>query len=379
MLSRFFLILWVIVSFLCVSGAAWAQRGNDADRPPVVTVQVVEEREVNPPAEYVGRVEAIQTVDLRARVDGFLERLEFREGSDVRTGDLLFLIEQAPYQARVNAARARVAETQAILTRARQLTQRLKGVRTGGVSAVDLETAVAEEQQARARLQEARANLEQAELDLGYTTIRAPIDGRIGRAAVTLGNLVGLNSGPLARIVQLDPIRVVYSMSEIDFLALEKVLSEPEGGAKAAKQGFVFGLRLPDGTAYPLEGRIDFVDNEVDPTTGTLAVRAVFENPRFSLLPGRYVTVLVRRKDPARLPMVIQSSVQQDRDGRYVFVVDRENRAVLRRITTGAEMDGYWAVESGLEAGERIIVHGIQKVRDGQIVEPQAAGAPGGA
>ncbi|HIJ42318.1 MAG TPA: efflux RND transporter periplasmic adaptor subunit [Deltaproteobacteria bacterium] len=208
----FFLVSMLPATFPYPSQAGPPGRGKGP--PPVVTVMPVTEKEVNLPDEYVGRVEAIQAVDLRARVEGYLEQVKFREGADVRAGDLLYLVEQAPYKAKVGEVRAKVAEAEAALKNARQYLQRLKAVRSGGVSATDVETAVNAELRANAALQEAGANLEQAEINLGYTTIKAPISGRIGRTTLTKGNLVGPGSGALARIVQLHPIRVVYSMSE---------------------------------------------------------------------------------------------------------------------------------------------------------------------
>jgi membrane fusion protein (multidrug efflux system) len=333
----------------------------------VVTVLAVTEAEVNPPTEHVGRVEAIQAVDLRARVQGYLEAVKFNEGSDVRAGDLLFTIEQAPYLASVNAARAKVASAQAALTNASQYLRRLQAVRSGGVSATDLEAAVSTELKAQALLQEAEASLEQAELDLGYTIIKAPISGRIGRTVFTKGNLVGPDSGALARIVQIDPIRVVYSVSENDYADVKT--SHQEMTPEQLRQELVPRLKLSNGELYPGAGKLAFADNEVDADTGTIAVWAEFENPQAILLPGQYVTVLLSLSNPRRLPVVPQSAVQEDREGRYVFVVDGDNKVQQRRITTGAVVGVNWAVEAGLMAGETVIVQGVQKVRPGQVVE----------
>ncbi|MDZ7696158.1 MAG: efflux RND transporter periplasmic adaptor subunit [Deltaproteobacteria bacterium] len=335
---------------------------------PVVTVITVAEQEVNPPEAYVGRVEAIQAVDLRARVQGYLEQVKFKEGADVRSGDLLYVIEQAPYKAIVDEERAKMAEADASLKDAQQYLKRLRAVRSGGVSKTDLETAANRVLKAAALLKEAQANLEQARINLGYTTIEAPISGRIGKTSLTKGNLVGPESGSLARIVQLDPIRVVYSVSEMD---LAKIGRAPDFMKKDHSDTCpsVPLIRMPNGEMYPLEGRVDFVDNEVDPDTGTIAVRAVFENPDGFLLPGQYVTVLVRCKEGRRLPVVPQSAVQVDQDGRYVFVVDEQDQAQIRRIETGKAAGPNWVVHSGLKAGERIVTQGVQKVTPGQRVQ----------
>jgi membrane fusion protein (multidrug efflux system) len=204
-------------------------------------------------------------------------------------------------------------------------------------------------------------------LNLGYTTIKAPIDGRIGRAAYTVGNLVGPGSEALARIVQMDPIRVVYSVSENEYVS-----ARMEAAANHGKNPvqFVPRLKLPNGEMYSKDGRMDFADPQVDPSTGTIAVRAVFDNPDGILLPGQYVTVLISRREPRRLPVVPQSAVLEDKDGPYVLVVDNDNTVQQRRITRGPALGIGWAVESGLKAGESIIVHGLQKVSPGQVVQP---------
>lgn len=346
--------------------------GND--RPPSVTVHSVLEQPINPATEYVGRIEAIQVVDLRARVEGFIERVAFREGAEVNAGELLFSIEQAPYQARRDEAQAKVDAAQAAWRSTHQYLQRLQTVKSGGVSAFDLEAAQSNAQQTEARLQEATAALAMAQLNLDYTTIRAPIKGRIGRTAFSRGNLVGPGSGAMARIVQTDPIRVVYAMNEADLLKLRAA----DNGAAASdwKQRLVSELRLANNQIYPLTGRFDFIDNQMDPSTGTIAVRAVFDNPDGLLVPGQFATVMIRRDEARKMPVIPQSAVMADRDGRYVFVVDDQNRAQLRRITTGATIQTQWAVQSGLSAGEVIVVQGVQKVTPGQAVTPIAGTEP---
>ena len=353
--------------------AAPPKAGPPQMPPPVVSVAVIGEKTVNPPLTYVGRVEAIQAVDLRARVQGTLEQVKFREGGRVKSGERLYVIEQTAYQAQVDADRARVAEARAALSKARQYRERLQSVRKGGISKTDLETALANEQEAQAQVDAAGATLALSRLNLEYTTIEAPIAGRIGATRVTAGNLVGPESGTLARIVQQDPIRVVYSVSETDLVDVRLKMKADGVDEKTLKRRLVPKIRLANGAMYETPGRIDFSDNEVDPATGTIAVRAVFENPDGILLPGQYVNVLIRRSNPLRMPVVPQSAVLEDREGRYVFVVDGENRVQQRRITTGAAVDTDWAVASGLLAGETVIVSGVQKVRPGQAVNPVAA------
>ncbi len=362
-----FLLIALLLALTFPGEPAAGPPGPGVGAMPLVTVAPVVLQDVNPPAEYVGHVEAIQAVDLRARVEGFLEQINFREGSSVQAGDLLYVIEQAPYRARIDADRAGVAQAQAALTRAQQYLERVKAVRSGGVSATDIDNAVADELRARAQLQAAQAALERSQLDLGYTTVKAPISGRIGRTAFTKGNLVGPTSGPLARIVQLNPIRVVYSVSENDLSSIRP--SSKDAALSKENPGLVPRIRLTDGEVYKTPGRVDFANNEVDPSTGTIAVRAVFNNPDGLLLPGQYVTVLLSKRKPRIMPVVPQSAVQEDREGPYVLSVDDQNKVVLRRIKTGPFAGSHWAVEKGLAKGEMVIVEGLQKVLPGQSVK----------
>lgn len=355
-------LIWVFPE-----GALSGPKGPGEVPPPLVTVAAVTEQDVNPPAEYVGHAEAVQAVDLRARIEGFLEQVEFKEGSDVHVGDLLYVIEQTPYQAKFDADMATVNQATATYTKARQYLERVRTVRSGGVSATDIDDAVAEELRARAHLEEAKAKLELSRLDLGYTTVSAPITGRIGRTAFTRGNLVNPASGPLARIVQIDPIRVVYSISENDLISIKMALKDAAGGKKHPM--LTPRIKLPGGQIFKTSGQIDFVDNTVDPDTGTIAVWALFNNPDGMLLPGQYVTVLVARSQPELMPVVPQSAILEDHEGRYVLMVNDQNQVVMRRVKTGPVIGINWAIKSGLVLNERVIVQGIQKVRPGQTVK----------
>jgi RND family efflux transporter MFP subunit len=334
---------------------------------PLVTVAPVIIQDINPPTEYIGHVEAIQVVDLRARVEGFLEQINFIEGDNVPSGKLLYTIEQAPYLAEVAVDKAHVAQAEAELTRANQHLKRLRSVLSASIPAMDLDDAVAAQLRAEAQIAIARANLNRSLLDLGYTTIKAPISGRIGSTAYTRGNLVGPASKPLARIVQMDPIRVVYSISDNDLAAIQIALNDATAGQKHL--ALVPRLRLSNGTILDTEGRIDFVDNEMDPATGTIAIRAEFDNSKNLLIPGQYVNVLVTLTQPKPRPVVPQAAVLVNQQGRYVLVVDSENVANVRQITIGQAVGAMWAVESGLTAGEQVIVEGIQKVRPGEPVQ----------
>ncbi len=348
-----------------------------AGPPPLVTVAPVVLQDVNPPAEYVGHVEAVQSVDLRARIEGFLQEIHFREGADVHVGDLLYVIEPAPYQAQVAADRARVAQAEASLRKASLLLKRLKAARSDSISATSMDGAVAEELRMQARLEEAKATLVRSELDLDYTKIKAPISGRIGQTRYTRGNLVNPASGALGRIVQLDPVRVLYSISENDLNAIQAALHDGGSGKKHplprdeklnSSPSLTLRLKLANGEMSKANGHVDFVDNQVDPATGTMAVWALFDNSDLKLLPGQYVTVMLSRSQPEMMPVVPQAAVLNNQQGSYVMVVDKKSRAVVRPVTIGVEMGTDWTVKSGLSEGDRVIVQGIQKVRSGQIV-----------
>lgn len=369
---RFLPTLNTALSFLLLLAmvAQPAEAAPPAPPPPMVGVARIAEQDVTPVTEYVGHVEAIQAVDLRARVEGFLEQVNFTEGDYVRAGDVLYVIEQAPYQAQVDAARAVLQQAQAELVRADQHLTRLLEANSESISAIDLDNARAAELTAKAQVAAAEAALTGLSLDLAYTTIKAPISGRIGRTAYTRGNLVGPSSEPLARIVQTDPVRVVYSISENDLSAVTAALHDAQ---KQKQRLLAPRIRLTGGDLFPATGQVAFVDNEVDQATGTIAVRANFVNPAGALIPGQYVTVLVQSAEPRMQPLVPQAAVLVNRDGRSVLVVDKENRVSNRPIVIGSAYGTMWAVETGLAVGEQVIVQGIQKVKPGQTVQIQAA------
>lgn len=356
------LLLPIIPSF-----AAAAPPGSGSQLPPLVTVAPVTVENVNPPADYIGHVEAIQAVDLRARVEGFLEQINFNEGENVSAGKLLYVIEQAPYLAKVAIDQAQLAQAEAELARANQRLKRLRSVLSASIPATDIDDAVAAQSRAEAQIAIAQANLNRSLLDLGYTSIKAPISGRIGRTAYTRGNLVGPSSKPLARIVQMDPIRVVYSISDNNFAAIQMTLNDAVESQQSL--ALVPRVRLANGTILETEGRIDFVDNEIDPATGTIAIRAEFDNSKGLLIPGQYVNVLVTLTQPKLRPVIPQSAVLVNQQGPYALVVDQKNIANVRPISIGQAVGTMWAVESGLNKGELVIVEGIQKVRPGQPVQ----------
>jgi membrane fusion protein (multidrug efflux system) len=340
--------------------------GQSAAPPPSVSVTPVVTRKVTETGEFVGRVTAINKVDVVARVPGFIEERTFTEGQAVKTGDLLFRIEQATYKAAVeqqqaNLAKAKAAEVNASL----QLERGKELVRTNNIPISTLDQRAADEATAKANVLEAQALLDQAEINLGYTEVRSPIDGKIGIAYFTVGNLVGPSSGKLATIVSQDPIYVIFQASERDVLNYKRRVAE-----SADKNTHVtVHLRLPNGADYPHAGLTNLLDVQVDPNTDTVAVRAQFPNPEGLLIPDGIVGVTVERGAPRSALVVPQSAVQLDQAGHYVLLVDSAKKVELRRVTTGVEQGRDVVVTEGLKEGELVIIEGIQKVHPGQAVD----------
>lgn len=374
------------LSLLVIISGCQNDDGNSASQlqqptPAVMVTPVIQEK-VAKIHELVGRTAAFRTVNLVARVQGFLEKRNFIEGDSVKEGDILYVIEQAPYQIEVKAAQAKVAEAKATLQNARSYLQRLKTVRQGGVSQMDLDKASSDFLSAQALLTSAHAMLDRAKLNLSYTEIRSPINGRIGRNSISPGNLVSPNSGTLATIVLIDPLYVIFTVSEVDFLTeLQNQLEKRESTI------FVPKIQLANGTIYPFEGKSDFISPIVDEKTGTITIRAIFPNPdtkelpgqtntpqsRRLLMPGQFVKVLVRRDDVEAEHVIPQSAMQEDQSGKYVLVVDTDNRVQKRSVTVGDKIGINWIIKQGLQVGELVISEGAQKVRPGITVQTTIA------
>lgn len=365
-----------VLAGLSVSGTAMGQgqpaAGQNAP-PPAVTTVPVQNRDVAPATEFIGRIEAIRSFDARPRIEGTVEQVAFQEGQDVHEGDLLYVIEPAPYQAALDSAKAQLASAEAKLREAERAYSRAEELQQrGNVSQAQLDQALADRDAAQAAVMMNQAQVRTAEINLGYTRISSPVDGRIGATAVTQGNLVNPSTGVLATVVQLDPIRVVFSVADRDMLAFQRRF-DVRRPAEAAAEKYVPTLILPDGSEYAEQGQIEFANNRVDPQTGTVSIRATFANPQRLLLPGQYVTVQLRRDQPEQRPVVPVASIQQDQQGSYVLVLDDQNRVQRRPVETGAQVDQSLVVEKGLTAGETVVMGGAQKVRPGMVVQPTPA------
>ena len=359
-LSKSFAIAALL--FIASGDMACAQT---AAPPPAVTVAPVVSRQITETGDYIGRVTAIDKVDIVARVPGFIEQRNFIEGQQVKKGDLLFRIEQDTYKAAVDQQRANLEKAKATAVNTKlQLERGKELVRNSNIPQSTLDQRAADDAAAQASIMEARALLEQAQINLGYTEIRSPIDGRIGLATFTEGNLVQPSSGRLATIVSQDPIYVTFQVSERNVIEYRQRVAQ-----SADKDPHVtIHIKLPNGTDYPLPGLTNFLDVQVDPTTDTVTVRAKVPNPNGVLIAGGVVGVTVERGPPHSALMVPQSAVLLDQAGRYVMVVDGAKKVEQRRITTGVEQGRDIVVTDGLKEGELVIVEGVQKVRPGQIV-----------
>ncbi|WP_052464529.1 efflux RND transporter periplasmic adaptor subunit [Geoalkalibacter subterraneus] len=369
-LASFKLIGTTIALLLISSGTTHAapQRGNGPK--PVVGTMKVTERDANIPEKYIGHVEAVESIDLKARVSGYLEQVNFSEGSTVKKGQVLYVIEQAPYKAQVAAAKASLAAAEADLFKARTKLNRMRSAEAGSIPQTDMDDATAAYDLAQARVLEAQARQQIAEIDLGYTTIKSPLTGRIGKSYFKRGDLISSSSGSLlAEVVSIDPMRVLFSINERQGEIIRQAAQD------AANKGEAPGLKIriftTSGSEYPHTGRVEFMDNKMDPSTGTIAIWAQFPNPEGHLVPGEYVDVALRPEEPRMELTIPQAALQRDRDGAFVFVVDKDSKIEKRRISVGVSIGKQIFVTSGLELGEQVVFEGIQKVTPGAEVDVQ--------
>jgi membrane fusion protein, multidrug efflux system len=370
---------WIAAAALVVlvlaAGAGWLLFGTSARPPqaaaaqppaPAVGVRLAAMKGVSQSFEFVGRVKAIEKVDLRARVEGFLEKVLFREGQDVKTGELLYQIEKVQFQAAVDQAKANLAVAEAALTNAKVEYERsTELVKRNFTPQSQVDTNKAALDSAAGRVMQAKAALTQAQVNLDYTDIRAPIDGRIGRTAYTVGNLVNPASGVLATIVSQDPIYVLFPVSVRDLEAIREARRKEEGGMAKID----IRVRLPSGQEYAQRGVWNLTDPQVDPQTDSLVMRATIPNPDRTLTDGQFVTAIIRERQEAPRLVVPQAALQVDQSGYYVLVVNDQNKVEQRRVQTGPQRGTDVVVTSGVKEGEHVMVDGIQKVRPGQVVQ----------
>jgi membrane fusion protein (multidrug efflux system) len=332
--------------------------------PAAVTVVKIAQSELRPTITFTGRIAATDKVELRARVDGFLDERRFTEGANVKQGDVLFVIEKAPYEAAVAEKKALVAKAQAELDLANIEVERQSTLVSKDVAAkARLDQATANQGSAQGEVDQQKAALTQAELNLSYTDVTAPLAGRIGAATFSVGSFVGPSSGTLATLVAQDPIYATFPVTQRQILDLRKAQ-----GGKIDPTNAVITLQLADGSRYPQPGKINFVDVTVNQGTDTLTVRASFPNPDGFLVDGQLVTVVAETGGPETVLTVPQQAIQVDQAGAFVLVVNAESKVEVRRIEAGRSDGTRLVVTKGLAAGEQVITEGIQKVRPGQVV-----------
>ena len=351
--------------------------------PPAVGVVRAERQQITQSDEFIGRIQAVGRVALVARVTAFLENRMFVEGAEVKKGDLLYRLEQGPFQAQVDANKATVEQLEAQHRLAELTLQRQQYLlKTPAGQQSNVDSAVASERALAAQISGAQAQLRLAEINLGYTEIRAPIDGRISSTAVTEGNVVSPTSGTLATLVSQDPMYVVFSIAVRTGAELRNRYAQ-KGGFGAV----VIKLRLPDGRIYAEQGRLDYASPTIGENTDTITLRATIPNVVFSgmdvatpgarqLIDGEFVTVQLEGVEPISVLGVPRAAVLSDQQGDYVYVVGGQNKAEIRRIQLGQSTPSTAVITNGLKEGELVISEGLQRVRPGATVSPGPASPP---
>ncbi|PWE53517.1 efflux transporter periplasmic adaptor subunit [Metarhizobium album] len=357
-------------------GAIAAQSGQAAQVPAIpVTVATVEPHNVSTWQEFSGRLEAVDRVEVRSRVAGAIQSVHFREGGLVRTGDLLITIDPAPYEAAVARAESQVASVQARLDLATAELARGKVLSSKStISQSDFAQRQSAFSEATAARQAAVAALKVAQLDLGYTEIRAPIAGRVGKLEITVGNLVAAGSASpvLTTLVSIDPIYAGFSVNEE--LVAKTLAALPSPSGVPAIEAVPVEITTLAGKVAPIRGKLQLIDNEVDAASGTIRVRAVFDNPGGLLIPGQFVRIRLGEPNASERLTISERAIGTDQDKKFVFVVGADNTASYRQVELGAKVDDKRIVEKGLAAGDTIVVSGLQRIRSGAVVLPQAEG-----
>lgn len=345
---------------------------SEDHKPPAPAVSVIKvgTSPVGDYREFVARTQAFKEVELRARVEGTLQERNFKEGQSVEAEQPLFKIDPTAFRADVKKASADLNSAQAGARRAdRDLARGEELAPQGHISQSDLDKLTSNADQADAQVKGAQAALKQANLNLEYTDILAPFAGQIGKAYFSEGNLVGPSSGPLATLVDIDPIYVNFQIDEDVYVTyLQSKVSD--AAPESVSEQVSISLRLPNDTVHSQPGRLNFTDTQVDQTTGTINLRAEFANPDGVVLPGLYVTLMMEATDKQKLALIPQVAVQENQQGKFVLVVDTKNTVKPQPVDTGRRIGAMWVVNKGLKGGEQIIVEGLQKVRPGIEVAP---------
>jgi multidrug efflux system membrane fusion protein len=363
-----------------ITGGQAQATANSAPPPMPVSVATVAETEITAWDEFSGRLEAVERVEVRSRVAGAVQSVHFREGALVRQGDLLITIDPAPYAADVERAEAQAAAAQARLAHASSEYARAQRLwEDSAIAQRELEERLNAQREAAANLRAAQAQIQSARLSLDYTHVKAPISGRIGKIEVTAGNLVAAGPGApvLANLVSVSPI---YASFDTDERIVLRALEAMPGGASARQ--LIERIPVQMGTSAtsdtPYRGKLQLIDNQVDARSGTIRVRAAFDNKDGTLMPGQFARVRMGQARASQAVLVTERAIGTDQDKKYVFVVGEGNKAEYREITLGAPANGLRVVQTGLKPGERIVVNGLQRVRPGAVVAPEVVAMEGG-
>jgi membrane fusion protein (multidrug efflux system) len=365
-------IVIVITGFAGVKVFSKGKAGRQMPPPAVQTAKVTES-EIIDKIKTNGRVEAIDNVDITARVEGYLQKKYFEEGAFVKKGDLLFLIEPDRYAIGVQNANATIENARAALNEAeKNLIRASELLKLDYISKAQYDDSLAKRDMAKAMLKSTYASLNQANLSLNYTRIYSPISGQIGRINITEGNTVSPLTGAIAKIVSIDPVYINFDIRSEQYISLKKI---SDNNLKAMD----VEIELPDGSKYPLKGAIEFYNNEIDPTTGTIKVRASFKNPDRLLIPGQYLAVTLSSKKPRKVALIPQESVVESSYGKMVFALTPESTVKAVPVVIDGESNGNWIVKSGLKTGETIVAKGVHKLRPDakvMVIPDKALAAP---
>ena len=365
-----FVLGWYVREFVGFAANARPRKGAET---PAVAIGEVTAEKFNPPEEFVGHVEPVQEVDILPQIEGYVKEVKFTEGDEVKAGDLLFVIDDERYaaeegvaKAEVDSAKSKVVQAEAAVDRAERLLRRLQAADARGITQTELdaaETGLASDRaalgSAKSAVSQAKAKLASTAFNMKHTRIFAPIGGRIGKSLMHAGDFVSPSKGALARIVQMDPVRVTFPITDRAYLAW--------GGARVGDTRRL-RLRLADGTIYPSNGKWAFSDNEMSTETATLLVRAHFPNKNRLLVPNAYVTVLADEADPAPVPVIPVSALMQTAQATGVWVMEGEDTVRFRAAEPGARANGKIRLLTGVKPGEKIVVQGIHKLGDGMRV-----------
>ena len=375
--SRLILSLALVLLALAALGCGKGDDEGQGAKPEAVAMAVVQAKSVPLVGEFTGRTDSESTVELQARISGFLKKINFREGSIVKQGDLLFVIDPVEQQNTLARTSADVSRDKAQLDYARKERERFETlVKQGAVSQQEYDAKLTNERQLAASVASAAATANEARTNLGYTKVIAPQAGRIGKSNFKVGDLVGPGqNGLLATISATDNFTVTFNISERDYLLVAKEAMEAKAKGLPQKT-FRTTVILADESVYPHEGSIDMADRAIDPTTGTLPVRAVFPNPDGLIKPGLFAKVRVELGTLDNATLVPEQAISDVQGSKFVFVVDKDGKAQNRPVTLGSRVDAAYVVQSGLSVGETVIVDGWQKVRSGMAVVAAPAGPP---